>query len=134
MSFHSWLQHIRSALTLCRSKQRRGSHRAATHRPNLEALEDRLTPSFNWAEFPVGPGPQALATGDFNNDGNVDLVTANLVGDTVSVLLSDGLGGFDTALQSAAGPRPLSLAVADFNNDGKLDLAVITQTTADQDS
>lgn len=101
---------------------------------HVEALEDRLTPSLTWAgEFPVGQYPQDLATGDFNNDGNLDLATANQDG-TVSVLLGNGLGGFGEALQSAAGTRPQSLAVADFNNDGKLDLAVITQAVVYDDS
>src|SRR5262249_52080512 len=96
-------------------------------RLHVEALEDRLTPSLGSAgEFPVPGYPQALVSGDFNNDGHLDLATANQDG-TVSVLLGDGLGGFGTAVQSAAGTRPQSLAVADFNNDGKLDLAVITQ-------
>ena len=44
MSFHSWLQNLRSALAPGRGQRkhgRRGSLRAATHRPNLEVLEDR---------------------------------------------------------------------------------------------
>src|SRR5205085_11986091 len=51
MSFHSWLQNLRSALAPRRGQRkhgRRGSARAATYRPNLEVLEDRLTPSFAW--------------------------------------------------------------------------------------
>ena len=61
MSFHSWLQNLRSALAPGRGQRhhgRRGSLRAATHRPNLEVLEDRLMPSFSpAASFPVGTNP-----------------------------------------------------------------------------
>ena len=44
MSLHSWLQYLYSALASGpsrRNRTRRGSMRAATHRPNVEALEDR---------------------------------------------------------------------------------------------
>jgi hypothetical protein len=81
--------------------------------------------------FPVGPNPQAVVTGDFNNDGRLDLAVANHDDGTVGVLLGDGHGGFGAARQSAVGTiGPVSLAVADFNNDGRLDLAVITQAVA----
>jgi FG-GAP-like repeat/Calx-beta domain len=132
MSFHSWLQSLRSALTSGRGQRhhrRRGAPRATTLRPNVEVLEDRLTPSFSPAtSFSVGPNPQAVVTGDFNNDGKLDLATANYDNGTVSALIGDGHGGFGAAKQSAVGTLPLSLAVADFNNDGKLDLAVIQGT------
>ena len=48
MSFNSWLQNLRSALAPGwgrRDHRRRGSLRAATHRPNLEVLEDRCVPA-----------------------------------------------------------------------------------------
>ena len=101
MSFHSWLRKFRCALAPGRGRRHhngRGSLRAATHRPSLEVLEDRLTPSFSPAtSFPVGPNPQAVVTADFNNDGRLDLATANAGGNTVSVLLGDGRGGFGAA-------------------------------------
>src|SRR5262245_26408097 len=128
MSFPSWLQNLRSALAPRRRQRHHrlpGSAPAATLRPNLEALENRLTPSLVWAgEFPVPYYPQALVSGDVNNDGHLDLATANNDG-TVSVLLGDGLGGFGVALQSAVGAGPsygASMAVADLNNDGNLDV------------
>src|SRR5207249_4832873 len=82
MSFHSWLQNLRSALAPGRGQckhGRRGSRRAATYRPNLEVLEDRTLLSFY---APVGyaadTNPSAVVTADFNADGNLDLgVTAN---------------------------------------------------------
>src|SRR5215470_14341653 len=49
MSFHSWLRKLRPALAPGRGLRHhkgRGSLRAASHRPSLEVLEDRLTPSF----------------------------------------------------------------------------------------
>src|SRR5262249_7533685 len=96
MSFHSLLRHLRSALAPGGGqRRRRASLRTATLRPNLEVLEDRLTPSFSSAtSLPVGTNPQAVVTADFNHDGQLDLATTNSGGDTVSVLLGNGQGGF----------------------------------------
>jgi len=138
MSFPSWLQNLRSALARGRGQRhhrRRGSLRATTHRPNLEVLEDRLTPSFSPAtSYPVGVYPQAVVTADFNRDGKLDLATADYNLDyngTVSVLLGDGRGGFGAANHFAAGANPGSVAVGDFDNDGKLDLATANQGSWD---
>jgi Calx-beta domain/FG-GAP-like repeat len=128
MSFHSWLRNLRSTLAPGRGQRhhgRRGSLRAATHRLNLEVLEDRRTPSFSpVASFPVDTSPRAVATADFNNDSRLDLATTNYDG-TVSVLLGDGQGGFGAASQFTALSIGSSLAVGDFNNDGNLDVATI---------
>ena len=83
MSFNSWLQNLRSALAPGRGQRhqgRRGSLRAATHRPNLEVLEDRCLLSFTpAASFPVGAtsaaSQQAVVSADFNHDDKLDLAT-----------------------------------------------------------
>ncbi|WP_367155496.1 FG-GAP repeat domain-containing protein [Methylomonas sp. HYX-M1] len=89
---------------------------------------------------PTGIRPQRIQAGDFNRDGHIDLVTANLgdpfagVGD-VSLLLGDGSGGFAAPQSVSIGKLPFDVAVADFNRDDKPDLAVAdydyeTQTIA----
>ena len=131
MSFHSWLQNLRSAVTPGRSQGRqrqRRSPRAATHRPSVEVLEDRLTPSFSPAtSFPVGPNLQTVVTGDFNNDGRLDLAVANHDDGTVGVLLGDGHGGFGVAITTM--PATPAITTIDrprsrFDGDGHLDLVV----------
>jgi hypothetical protein len=91
----------------------------------LEVLEAREVLNFTpLTAVPVGDTPFQVAVGDFNGDGKLDLATANAAGNTVSVRLGDGMGGFSGTTEVSVGTQPRSLAVADFNRDGKLDLAV----------
>jgi hypothetical protein len=68
--------------------------------------------------------PESIAVADFNSDGKLDFVTADLGNDTVSVVLGNGDGTFRAPVQYSAGPSPTSVGVGDFNRDGKLDLVV----------
>lgn len=75
----------------------------------------------------VSPGtsPKAVMVGDFNDDGNPDLVAVvnNKLGN-ISVLTGDGLGNFAPPVFFVAGGSSADLVVRDFNGDGKPDLAV----------
>ena len=73
-----------------------------------------------------GTGAFGVATGDFNNDGNLDIaVTNNSSPGTVGILLGDGNGGFSAATTfSSGGSSPVSVVAGDFNRDGNLDLVV----------
>jgi hypothetical protein len=71
--------------------------------------------------YAVGGSPTAVALGDFNRDGNFDIVTANANG-TASVLLNNGNDTFATAQNYAVAGPANSVAVGDFNRDGKLDI------------
>ena len=56
--------------------------------------------------FHTGKRPyQRLRSADFNKDGNPDIVTTNLGGNTVSILLGDGKGGFRDAPGSSSPPE-----------------------------
>jgi len=89
--------------------------------------------AFNDAAASVSGGLTnvAFTPGDFNGDGNLDLLavltpTTQGAPTTVTVLFGDGQGHFAGDLvQAVIMPQPL-LRVADFNNDGKADLAITT--------
>jgi hypothetical protein len=68
------------------------------------------------------------AIGDFDGDGVPDVVTSNTGADDLSILLSDGSGGFRSLslIPLPEGSAPGVLSVADFNGDGKPDVAVAT--------
>jgi uncharacterized protein (TIGR03437 family) len=76
----------------------------------------------------IGSQIPTLAVGDFNGDGNADLIEA-LYANSVAVLLGNGDGTLRPPLErtvnTTAFLNPSSVAVGDFNGDGKLD-AVIT--------
>lgn len=68
-----------------------------------------------------------MAVGDLNSDGKLDLTTANIDTNNVSVLLGNGDGTFAPPmtfpLSSSYFTGPLSVAVGDFNGDRIPDLA-----------
>ncbi len=76
----------------------------------------------------TGNGAIAAAVGDFNGDGNIDLVTANQIDGTVSLLLGNGGGTFGAPFSINTGNVPYSVAVGDFNRDGLLDVAVVNSS------
>src|SRR5713226_1817210 len=81
----------------------------------LERLESRVVPGFLAPlAFDAGRGPYSVAVGDFNGDGHLDLAVANAGSGTVSVLLGNGDGSFQTARNFPAGSGPRSVAVGDF--------------------
>jgi hypothetical protein len=76
----------------------------------------------------VGKRPyQRLRSADLNGDGKADIVTTNLDGESVTILLGDGHGGFHEAPGSPVktAPAPWAVEIADVNRDGKLDLVII---------
>jgi hypothetical protein len=67
--------------------------------------------------------------GDFNGDGIPDLAVANYDSGTVSILLGQSGGTFQSAMNFIVGPNPVSIAVGDFNGDNKLDIVVALHGT-----
>jgi len=75
-------------------------------------------------DYPLAVGADAIAVGDFNGDGNLDLAITAYYSAVVSILLGNGDGTFQPQVQYSCVSTCNDVIVGDFNGDGKLDLAV----------
>jgi|GEM_PF-2196300 len=74
--------------------------------------------------YATGTNSSAVAVGDFNGDGKLDLVVANPNANNVSVLLRNASNtGFSTKVDVETGSTPVAISTGDFNGDGKTDFA-----------
>ena len=78
--------------------------------------------------FPAGQECSDVAAGDFNGDGNPDLIIANHGIKTVTTLLGNGKGQFSMAPGSPfsveSSPHPHGIAVGHFDGDRNADIAI----------
>jgi len=74
--------------------------------------------------FPTGGGPLSVSAADVNEDGNIDLLTANFQSG-ISVLLGDGRGEFRPPLEFPAGKANTYIYVTDLDQDGHLDVLAL---------
>jgi len=72
--------------------------------------------------YPTGEMPAALAAGDFNGDGFLDVAVANYDSDSVSIFRNDGLGAFTVSQLQDVGSEPVDIDTADFDRNGKTDI------------
>ena len=77
------------------------------------------------AAISLGARISAVAAGDFNSDGRLDLAATQNDGNQVVLLLRNGQNtGFSAPLPFATGATPVAIAVGDYNGDGLADLAI----------
>src|ERR1041384_755926 len=84
------------------------------------------------AALDLGSFSHAIAVGDFDGDGNLDIAVTNSQSNVVSILLGNGDGTFQAPPAPLTLPnvnKPSSVAVGDFDGDGKLDLALADGNT-----
>jgi hypothetical protein len=74
--------------------------------------------------FAPGVQPTLLRAADFNEDGALDLVTANAPTNSVAVFLGRGDGSFQSPLHYIVGNGPGEIMIADLDRNGTLDLVV----------
>ncbi|MEW5924463.1 MAG: FG-GAP-like repeat-containing protein, partial [Candidatus Zixiibacteriota bacterium] len=74
--------------------------------------------------LPSGYNPIGAYAADLDNDGAMDIISADYGGDKISVILSYGSGNYHSPVHYTVGNGPNDIAAADFNGDGYMDLAV----------
>ncbi|HET6201275.1 MAG TPA: FG-GAP-like repeat-containing protein [Planctomycetota bacterium] len=79
--------------------------------------------------LPPGSEPSPNEGADFNGDGWLDLATGNQLGNSMSVLLGNGSGGYAPATTYASGSTTTGLAVLDAEGDGDMDVVTANMAT-----
>jgi hypothetical protein len=69
-----------------------------------------------------GSGPTSVVAADINGEGKPDLISANSIDGTLTVLTNNGSGGFGSNATLVVGSGPLCVAATDINGEGKPDL------------
>src|SRR5574341_1776812 len=90
--------------------------------PSISGSQHVPPPAAAPLHEPTGLVPHAVALGDFNGDGIPDIAVPAAAERKVTVLLSDGKGGFAGNDTYPTGRGPSWVEVGDWNGDGKLDL------------
>ena len=78
----------------------------------------------SWSFAGAGLGPSAIDGRDLDNDGDIDLAYTNFYGNTLSILLNNGAGGFSPFQTLPTGVRPADLVIGDVEDNGAWDIAV----------
>ncbi|WP_324670529.1 FG-GAP-like repeat-containing protein [Hymenobacter sp. GOD-10R] len=74
-------------------------------------------------------GAHSVAAADVDGDGDLDLLTTNERGNTVSVGLNNGMGTYTAGPAISVGRGPYHLATGDLDGDGDLDLVTANSST-----
>ncbi|MEQ9616526.1 MAG: FG-GAP-like repeat-containing protein [Phycisphaerales bacterium] len=77
----------------------------------------------------VGVDPRRVLARDLDADGFPEILTANTLGDSVSVLVNNGDSTFAPSVEIPGGDGPASFALVDLDDDADLDLALVTRNT-----
>lgn len=88
-------------------------------------------------QFPTSTKPMDVAVGDLDQDGKIDIVSANITGDNISVLRNQSsIGVINPASFASAihfnvetGGDPYGIAVGDLDGDGKPEIVTANRAT-----
>ncbi len=99
----------------------------------VSVLKNLSTAVINFAAPKVartGSNPVALAIGDTNADGMVDVATANAGSADVTILQGNGDGTFVQTTDTPGLNNPIAITSGDLTGDGNLDLVVVENDSA----
>jgi hypothetical protein len=99
---------------------------AGGYENNLLLMQGRGDGTFKGGSdtYATGGDIRGMATGDFNKDGRLDIVTASQGSNVVTVLVQQTNGIFLPGTIYPCGAQPHGVKSGDFNNDGWPDLVV----------
>ncbi|HEY2084122.1 MAG TPA: FG-GAP-like repeat-containing protein [Verrucomicrobiae bacterium] len=86
-------------------------------------------------DFPASNSAEALAIGDLDGDGKLDVIAGSPTGSGILVFRNTSTSGvinsnsFAPAVKFAAAGKVNSVGLADMDGDGKLDIALVTQAS-----
>lgn len=72
----------------------------------------------------TGASPLGVCGGDFNGDGNNDIVVANFGSNSISFYAGNGTNAFDAPLSFVVGTNPTIVSKSDLNGDGVDDVGM----------
>ena len=78
----------------------------------------------------AGSAPRTVDSGDFDRDGNPDLLVCSGNADGATVLFGDGAGGVRNSTQFSAGTGAFCARFADINRNGCLDIVLADYGTS----
>ncbi|TAF98378.1 MAG: hypothetical protein EAZ47_00450, partial [Bacteroidetes bacterium] len=106
------------------------SNSISVHR-NISSSGSIAASSFSThVEIAAGTSPKALALGDIDGDGKVDVGVVNNTSNTVTIFRNQATSGtistssFAVRFHVACGSEPFAIAIGDLDNDGRQDIAV----------
>jgi hypothetical protein len=86
-----------------------------------QAAAQNFAPAANYYAT-AGATVYSLTAADINGDGTMDIITANDITNSVTVLTNNGDGVFGSNATYAVGDQPFCVAAADLRGSGKMDL------------
>lgn len=75
----------------------------------------------------VGDTPVAIASGDLDGDGHIDVVVSNANDTNLSIIMNDGTPSFTESNYSTGSTYANYISLADVDNDGDLDIVMGNQ-------
>ncbi len=75
----------------------------------------------------VGDGPTAIAAGDIDGDGDIDVVLSNANDQNFSILINNGSASFTETNYSTSGTYANYISLADVDGDGDVDIVAGNQ-------
>ena len=70
-----------------------------------------------------------MTSGDFNQDGALDLAVSNRTSCGIAIFLGDGSGNFQEGSSIITGHDGITLSNGDFDNDEIIDLALVSASS-----